>query len=222
MLVAHCMYSQEHAAILALESVRPVDSSGGAAERQGTRRDFSVWENDFDNQLEVFTLLTTNVRGSMSYFSGARNAVWYCYPIQVQSVEELTMQVVLGSWKEIANYLGKGVRTVQRWERCSGLPIHRPSGSSKGVVLAFPAELDRWARRQDGKVTVTAQVPDFRHMQKNLALSQELIEQSKLLRTGTRELIDSCSAFVKLSRAYRDHRARERREHGSEPYLRAG
>ena len=66
------------------------------------------------------------------------------------AIEELIMQVVLGSWKEIANYLGKGVRTVQRWERCSGLPVHRPSGSSKGVVLAFPAELDKWARRQDG------------------------------------------------------------------------
>ena len=60
------------------------------------------------------------------------------------------MQVVLGSWKEIANYLGKGVRTVQRWERCNALPIHRPSGSNKGVVLAFPAELDRWARRRTG------------------------------------------------------------------------
>ena len=63
-----------------------------------------------------------------------------------------TMQSVLGSWKEIASYLGKGVRTVQRWERCSGLPIHRPSGTSKGVVIAFPAELDQWVRRQDRDV----------------------------------------------------------------------
>ena len=68
------------------------------------------------------------------------------------------MQSVLGSWKEIASYMGKGVRTVQRWERCSGLPVHRPSGSSKGVVLAFPAELDKWARRRDGTGKISSQL----------------------------------------------------------------
>jgi hypothetical protein len=48
---------------------------------------------------------------------------------------------VLSSWKEIAQYLGKGVRTVQRWEH-SGLPVHRPNGS--GIVCAYPQELDTW------------------------------------------------------------------------------
>ena len=31
----------------------------------------------------------------------------------------------LDSWKEIAAYLGRGIRTVQRWEREEGLPVHR-------------------------------------------------------------------------------------------------
>src|ERR1041385_1511743 len=31
----------------------------------------------------------------------------------------------LDSWKAIAAYLGRGVRTVQRWEREEGLPVHR-------------------------------------------------------------------------------------------------
>ena len=31
----------------------------------------------------------------------------------------------LNGWKEIAAFLGKGVRTVQRWEREQGLPVHR-------------------------------------------------------------------------------------------------
>jgi hypothetical protein len=31
----------------------------------------------------------------------------------------------LDSWKEIASYLGRGVRTVQRWECEEGLPVHR-------------------------------------------------------------------------------------------------
>jgi hypothetical protein len=110
------------------------------------------------------------------------------------------VQVVLGSWKEIASYLGKGVRTVQRWERCSGLPVHRPSGSSKGVVLAFPGELDRWARRQDGK----EQLPNPLHIQRNLALSNELMAQTRMLRNSTRELMKSCNQFLELSRRHRE------------------
>ena len=35
---------------------------------------------------------------------------------------------VLSSWKDIARYMGKGVRTVQRWERHLGLPVRRPNG----------------------------------------------------------------------------------------------
>ncbi len=61
---------------------------------------------------------------------------------------------VLGSWKEIAAYLRKGVRTVQRWEQQLGLPVHRPEVAAKGMVFASPEELDQWlsmhwARRSD-------------------------------------------------------------------------
>jgi hypothetical protein len=52
--------------------------------------------------------------------------------------------VVLNSWKEIAAYMGRGVRTVQRWERDLRLPVHRPKGKDRSAVLAFPAELDHW------------------------------------------------------------------------------
>ena len=52
---------------------------------------------------------------------------------------------ILSGWKEIANYLGKGVRTVQRYEREMGLSIHRPAGKfSGGTVVAVRAELDNW------------------------------------------------------------------------------
>ena len=50
----------------------------------------------------------------------------------------------LSGWKEIANYLGKGVRTVQRYERELGLPIRRPAGKTSGSVVATVAELDAW------------------------------------------------------------------------------
>jgi len=50
----------------------------------------------------------------------------------------------LSGWKEIANYLGKGVRTVQRYERQLGLPVRRPAGKPWGSVVATKAELDGW------------------------------------------------------------------------------
>jgi len=56
------------------------------------------------------------------------------------------MGTALSSWKEIAQYVGKGVRTVQRWERETGLPVRRPQGEGKGKVLAFPSEIDGWMR----------------------------------------------------------------------------
>lgn len=51
---------------------------------------------------------------------------------------------VLTSWKDIARYMGKGVRTVQRWEQDFGLPVRRPQGSNKKAVLARPRDLDAW------------------------------------------------------------------------------
>jgi hypothetical protein len=50
----------------------------------------------------------------------------------------------LSGWKEIANYLGKGVRTVQRYELQLGLPVRRPAGKPWGSVVATTAELDGW------------------------------------------------------------------------------
>src|SRR6266852_2188446 len=56
----------------------------------------------------------------------------------------------LDSWKEIAAYLKRGVRTVQRWEQYSGLPVHRLELDRQGSVFAYKAELDAWweSRRQ--------------------------------------------------------------------------
>jgi len=51
---------------------------------------------------------------------------------------------IISGWKDIANYLQKGVRTVQRYEREIGLPVRRPAGKSTGSVMATKAELDGW------------------------------------------------------------------------------
>ena len=50
----------------------------------------------------------------------------------------------LDSWKEIAAHLNRSVRTVTRWEREEGLPVHRHLHSKSGSVYAYKAELDDW------------------------------------------------------------------------------
>lgn len=61
-----------------------------------------------------------------------------------ESPKKLDPPQFLTGWKEIANYLGKGVRTVQRYERQLGLPVRRPAGKPSGSVVATKAELDGW------------------------------------------------------------------------------
>ncbi len=55
---------------------------------------------------------------------------------------------LLTSWKDIAHYFSKGVRTVQRWEKEMGLPIRRPNHTSKSTVFAVITEVDAWVRSQ--------------------------------------------------------------------------
>lgn len=50
----------------------------------------------------------------------------------------------LRGWKEIAGRLQVSVRTVQRWERELGLPVHRLQHQHGAVVVAFSDELERW------------------------------------------------------------------------------
>jgi hypothetical protein len=55
----------------------------------------------------------------------------------------------LNGWKEIASYLGKGVRTVQRWEIEYGLPVRRAGRDGQGeTVFALVEEVDRWRAAQ--------------------------------------------------------------------------
>lgn len=59
-------------------------------------------------------------------------------------------ELILNGWKEIANHMRRGVRTVQRWERL-GLPVHRPSARLGTSVIAKPGELDEWLTQTRGR-----------------------------------------------------------------------
>lgn len=55
----------------------------------------------------------------------------------------------LDSWKEIAEYLARDRRTVARWEKESGLPIHRVGGRLGRSVFAYTDEIDKWLARYE-------------------------------------------------------------------------
>jgi TolB-like protein len=54
----------------------------------------------------------------------------------------------LDSWKEIAAYVRRGVRTVRRWETEEGLPVHRHVHRALGSVYAFKSEIDAWRQSE--------------------------------------------------------------------------
>lgn len=62
-----------------------------------------------------------------------------------EGLEERSLQSDrLDSWKEIAAYIRRSERTVRRWERSGGLPVHRVSGPKRATVYAFKSEVDSW------------------------------------------------------------------------------
>jgi hypothetical protein len=62
----------------------------------------------------------------------------------------------LNTWKEIANYMGMGVRTVQRYEELYGLPVRRINGRRSGrgnhsPVISTRSEIDAWFTARGAK-----------------------------------------------------------------------
>ena len=62
----------------------------------------------------------------------------------------------LRDWKEIAAFFGRDERTVRRWERQRGLPVHRISGGARNLVFAYPEELEGWLRNGGAVVVAEA------------------------------------------------------------------
>jgi hypothetical protein len=110
---------------------------------------------------------------------------------------------VLSSWKDIARYMGKGVRTVQRWERDFGLPVRRARGANRKAILARPADLDAWVAlqcpsRNSGTAVVgqkTALVADGAHLRTLMLLNTQM-ETSRMLRYSMRTLMSEVHQAV--------------------------
>jgi hypothetical protein len=56
---------------------------------------------------------------------------------------------VLMGWKAIAAYLGKSVRSVQRWEQDLGMPTHRIRTPDGQIAYAKRSEVDAWLVARD-------------------------------------------------------------------------
>ena len=63
-------------------------------------------------------------------------------PITHSGTVEITTRI--DSWKEIGVYVGRDVRTVIRWEKERGMPVHRIPGGRRNAVFALTSELDAW------------------------------------------------------------------------------
>src|SRR5512146_2301894 len=96
---------------------------------------------------------------------------------------------VLSSWKEIAAYLGKGVRTVQRWERELNLPVRRPLEHNKRIVSAVPAELDAWIQQQLPRARTSGHHRAQVRMRDTHVLLAKLMDTAQQIETATRRLL---------------------------------
>ena len=52
----------------------------------------------------------------------------------------------LDSWKAIAMYLGRDVRTAVRWSQSRGLPVYRLPGVTRSAVHSYKDEIDKWLK----------------------------------------------------------------------------
>jgi Tol biopolymer transport system component len=68
----------------------------------------------------------------------------------------------LDSWKEIAAYLRTSLRSVQRWEKTEGLPVHRHQHLKSSTVFAYRSELEAWRVRRADLFAAPAGLPHRR------------------------------------------------------------
>ena len=118
--------------------------------------------------------------------------------------------LVLNSWKEIASYVGRGVRTVQRWEQDLAFPVRRPRGSNRSPVIALKADIDAWMKsrpmaRGNGHIS-------------SLRCSASLVySQSQTLHALTLSIQDNIRRAMQLCEAIETRRNGRNGHHASFP-----
>jgi hypothetical protein len=115
---------------------------------------------------------------------------------------------VLSGWKEIANHLGKGVRTVQRYERELGLPVRHPAHKARGSVIATRAEIDAWVSARPLRdflplrfQTSPSHQSTITSLRENILLMQRLREETEALRAQLRGVIEALSTNIRFAQS---------------------
>jgi hypothetical protein len=110
---------------------------------------------------------------------------------------------LLNTWKEIASYLGRGVRTAQRWER-HGLPVRRVAPGPRASVIADSRDIDAWLQSAKSRNAIPAapSVLDFGEgsIGHELELYRELSEEMNSLVLASRFSLNDLMMNVRLLR----------------------
>ena len=85
---------------------------------------------------------------------------------------------ILNSWKEISTYVGRGIRTLQRYEEQLGFPVHRASAKHRSSVIAFADEIDHWLRNRPEKSVVPRNSSDSGDPETDLMRAQEALQKA--------------------------------------------
>ena len=133
---------------------------------------------------------------------------------------------VLSGWKDIANYLGKAVRTVQRYEYELGLPVHRPAGKLRGSVIAAKSDLDAWVATMPAREVsvlldsnpdpsaligeLKTRLAEFKRLREETAQSRQALAKSRKVLRDSLATTVSATAVVPLALASRTRTLRQR------------
>ena len=92
----------------------------------------------------------------------------------------------LDSWKEIAAFFGRDERTVNRWEKELGLPVHRLPGT-KGRVYAYTEELSAWLAASGTKDVSYPNSPQISPLSQNLGSNLNEIVPASVMRASQQQ-----------------------------------
>lgn len=91
----------------------------------------------------------------------------------------------LSSWDEIALYLGRGRRTVQRWHSTLELPVHKVNATARSKVFAYKAEIDRWLEMRAERDRVEIPAPGGERIQNTRLFRVRSAAKRMMLMTST-------------------------------------
>jgi hypothetical protein len=129
----------------------------------------------------------------------------------MDNLTQSELHPVLSGWKEIATHIGKGVRTVQRYEHDFGLPVRRPAGHSSGSVVAMKSELEAWVYATPVRCAFQSMprkaVPTgLGELARNLKKMRELRNEMRVLRSGLQSSLATLRANIPVPERWNPRR----------------